>query len=329
MLGLRARGRPQRGECTVLMITHKFREVMAYADEDGPAPRPAPCTAPSCASTTPHLLAAGDDRRGGRRRVGRGGRGQRRAAPWRPTRTPRSRSRSRVWRRWGPRHAFAVQGLELKVRQGEILGIAGVSGNGQRELVEALVGSARAPLARCVAGEPYAATRHEQNRRLPRALPEEPLRNACVGPLSVAQNMRLRDRPAAAATRLAALAPGARYARGPGSPSTVSRRAARTRRSPACRRQRAARCSRARRATSRYRPIRCSASAVTEIHARLAVGAAARCSAGLDELLELSGPEIAVMSEGRIVFETDATPVPTGVHRCFTGGGGPPPADAA
>ena len=23
----------QRGECTVLMITHKFREVMAYADE--------------------------------------------------------------------------------------------------------------------------------------------------------------------------------------------------------------------------------------------------------------------------------------------------------
>jgi simple sugar transport system ATP-binding protein len=38
------------------------------------------------------------------------------------------------------RHQRAVRGLELSVRAGEILGVAGVQGNGQRELVEAICG---------------------------------------------------------------------------------------------------------------------------------------------------------------------------------------------
>lgn len=37
-------------------------------------------------------------------------------------------------------HGIAVDGLSLEVRPGEILGVAGVEGNGQRELVDALIG---------------------------------------------------------------------------------------------------------------------------------------------------------------------------------------------
>ncbi|HET8644564.1 MAG TPA: FTR1 family protein, partial [Vicinamibacteria bacterium] len=44
----------------------------------------------------------------------------------------------------GDRGALAVRSLQLEVRAGEIVGIAGVSGNGQRELMEALVALAAA-----------------------------------------------------------------------------------------------------------------------------------------------------------------------------------------
>lgn len=92
----------------------------------------------------------------------------------------------------------AVEGINLTVHGGEIVGIAGVSGNGQRELVEVLAGQ-RIPTAGQlkVNHETYTATRAEMFRHQVYALPEEPLRNACVPNMSVAENMALRtfDRP--------------------------------------------------------------------------------------------------------------------------------------
>jgi len=87
----------------------------------------------------------------------------------------------------------AVKGVNLTVHAGEIVGIAGVSGNGQRELVEVLAGQ-RSPTAGkiLVNGEPYTATRSEMFRHRVFSLPEEPLRNACVPHMTVAENMALR-----------------------------------------------------------------------------------------------------------------------------------------
>ncbi|MEO0869054.1 MAG: ATP-binding cassette domain-containing protein, partial [Cyanobacteria bacterium J06642_11] len=88
--------------------------------------------------------------------------------------------------------------INLTVHSGEIVGIAGVSGNGQRELVEVLSGQRLSTAGQLkVNGELYTATRAEMFHHQVYALPEEPLRNACVPTMSVAENMALRtfDRP--------------------------------------------------------------------------------------------------------------------------------------
>jgi simple sugar transport system ATP-binding protein len=93
---------------------------------------------------------------------------------------------------------LAIEDINLTVHKGEIVGIAGVSGNGQRELVEVLAGQREAISGEVfVNNEIYHATRKEMFRHKVFALPEEPLKNACVPQMSVAENMALRtfDRP--------------------------------------------------------------------------------------------------------------------------------------
>jgi general nucleoside transport system ATP-binding protein len=86
-----------------------------------------------------------------------------------------------------------VHGVNLTVHSGEIVGIAGISGNGQRELVEVLAGQRVATGGRVlVNGQPYAATRKEISQHGVFVLPEEPLKNACVAHMSVAENLALR-----------------------------------------------------------------------------------------------------------------------------------------
>ena len=88
----------------------------------------------------------------------------------------------------------AVGGLSLNVMPGEIVGVAGVSGNGQRELVAALTGALPIAGGRVwVDGQPYRPTRKMMRALRVRSLPEEPLQNACVGKLALAENLALRD----------------------------------------------------------------------------------------------------------------------------------------
>jgi simple sugar transport system ATP-binding protein len=184
-----------RGELTVLMITHKFREVMAYADDVTVLRKGRQVGTSAVANTTRDELAAW--------MMGTVATGD---APVMAAVTEARVQRKAVDESAEVRLALrdvsveddrghtAVKHATLSVRAGEILGLAGVSGNGQKELVEALVGQRRVKTGDMqVAGKPYHATREQMTQRRVFAIPEEPLKNACVGGMSVAQNLALRD----------------------------------------------------------------------------------------------------------------------------------------
>jgi simple sugar transport system ATP-binding protein len=81
----------------------------------------------------------------------------------------------------------------LDVHAGEIVGIAGVSGNGQRELVEALCG--QRPLrggAVTVDGRPWRPTRASMRAHGFACVPESPLLAACAPEMTLAENLALR-----------------------------------------------------------------------------------------------------------------------------------------
>jgi simple sugar transport system ATP-binding protein len=84
----------------------------------------------------------------------------------------------------------AVDRLSFQVRAGELFGIAGVSGNGQKELAQALTGMRPIRSGRItVSGESVAGSDVSRLRRLGlRHIPEERIRYGIVPGMSVAEN---------------------------------------------------------------------------------------------------------------------------------------------
>ena len=94
----------------------------------------------------------------------------------------------------GDRGTPAIVGTSLTVSPGEIVGIAGVSGNGQKELVEILAGQRDAQSGAVrIAGHPFRGTRRELERYGVSLLTEEPLANAAVRSMSVMENLAFRQ----------------------------------------------------------------------------------------------------------------------------------------
>jgi simple sugar transport system ATP-binding protein len=314
------------GLCTVLIITHKFREVMGYADAVTVLRRGRAVHHARVVDTGPQRLAhamMGEAANAVQPPPEGKAATQRRLSdvPFptsdHVTDTPIAPAlKVQQLSALGDRGTLAVQQLSLTVNPGEILGVAGVSGNGQRELVEALVGQRpRAGGQVHVLGQPYKATRAENRTLKVRSLPEEPLRNACVGALSVAENMALRDfdQPPLATNGLLRFGQWRRRARawiteygiktqGEGAPiNSLSG-------------GNVQRAVLARELAGDIQVLIAANpvfgldfAAVAEIHGRIvqvrnAGGAVLLVSEDLDELLELSD-RIVVMSEGRIVYE--------------------------
>ena len=172
------------GEVTILMISHKFREVTQYAD----------------AITVLHkgrLSGTGQVKDLTVADMARMMLGGEEAGTTRGVREVRDLGAPQLEVRdvsaLRDDAIPALTNLSLSVRAGEILGIAGVSGNGQSELVQVLAGQRRATGgAIWVRGKPFGFTRAEIETHGLRCLTEEPLRNAGVGSMSVASNMALR-----------------------------------------------------------------------------------------------------------------------------------------
>ena len=177
-----------RKEITVLMISHKFREVKAFCD---------------------HFTVL---RRG--RFTGSGDAKTATVAEMSAMMIGDTTIRERAARTAQPTQANvlelaglfaedndglpAIKAVNLKVKAGEIVGIAGVSGNGQSALVEALSG--QRPLsdgAIFIGGERFEPKRGHFDRYKVYGLPEEPLKNATVPKMSVAENLAFRsfDKP--------------------------------------------------------------------------------------------------------------------------------------
>jgi simple sugar transport system ATP-binding protein len=187
MLGL-LRGMARRKEITVIMITHKFREVTSFCDSVSVLRRGRLVGGGKVTELTTEDMARmmiGDTQI--RERAVRG-----------------TKSVGDTVLELAALYADDDEGLpalaqvNLKVHGGEIVGIAGVSGNGQSELVEVLSGQRQLSDGRIVIKQkPFEPNRNAFFRLKVFGLPEEPLKNATVPRMTVAENMAFRtfDQP--------------------------------------------------------------------------------------------------------------------------------------
>ena len=170
------------GSITALMITHKFREVTAFADEVSVLRR-GKLVGHGKVADLSHadmatMMIGSEKLLSPQLRTGSAG------ATVLDITGVRARDRSGL-------KQISIDALQ--VRAGEIVGIAGISGNGQMELMEILTGQRAVEAGEIrVKDAPYFAKRSEARVLCVRHLPEEPLRNACAGRMTVAENMAFR-----------------------------------------------------------------------------------------------------------------------------------------
>jgi ABC-type uncharacterized transport system ATPase subunit len=183
MLGL-LRGMAQRAEITVIMITHKFREVRSFCDSVSVLRRGRMVGGGKVSELGTDAMAhmmIGDT--------------QIRERALRADRNVGDTVLELAALYAQDNEGLpALEQVNLKVHAGEIVGIAGVSGNGQSELVEVLSGQRELTDGRIlVKNAPFEPNRGTFHRMKMFGLPEEPLRNATVPRMTVAENMAFRS----------------------------------------------------------------------------------------------------------------------------------------
>ncbi|HEU0245814.1 MAG TPA: ABC transporter ATP-binding protein [Gaiellaceae bacterium] len=170
---------------SVIVITHKLHEVMSVADRITVLRGGRSVATVSVADVTPRSLAAlmvG-------REISEARRVQRTHAIGEPVLEVESLTAA------GDRGGLAVKDLSLVVRSGEIVGVAGVAGNGQRELAETVYGIRPAEMGWVRVGG-RALRRGDPRSAISAAVahvPEDRLGTGLAPSLSVAANVSLKS----------------------------------------------------------------------------------------------------------------------------------------
>ncbi|TML67053.1 MAG: ABC transporter ATP-binding protein [Actinobacteria bacterium] len=169
---------------TVIFISHKLHEVMAVADRVTVLRRGRSIATQQVSETSSRALAS--------LMVGRELQGS--ESPKREEFGDVVLSVEGLWAD-GDRGVTAVHDVSLRVRAGEIVGIAGVAGNGQRELAEAITGIRRARQGvvrvdgkALRSGDPRAAIEARIGH-----IPEDRLHTGVAPSLSIASNVVLKS----------------------------------------------------------------------------------------------------------------------------------------
>jgi ABC-type uncharacterized transport system ATPase subunit len=170
---------------TVIFISHKLHEVKAVADRVTVLRAGKAVATLDAAETTPHSLAA--------LMVGRDVDLTRPSAPSPDLGDP-VLELDDVWA-LADRGGDAVRGVTLSVRSGEIVALAGVAGNGQRELAETITGMR--PAARGTVAVAGRTLRGGDPREAIRAglahVPEDRLNTGVAPSLSIGSNVVLKS----------------------------------------------------------------------------------------------------------------------------------------
>ena len=175
--GLREQGK------TIILITHKLREIMEVTDTVSVMRRGEMTATVKTADTNPEQLAELMVGRKVLLRVDK--------APATPGRTVLEIEDLRVTDDHGVER---LKGIDLVVRAGEILGIAGVAGNGQSELLELLGGYTRGTGTVRVNGEPIDISGRHSDGRTRRArgiahVPEDRQREGLIMDFAAWENV--------------------------------------------------------------------------------------------------------------------------------------------
>ncbi|HVR66359.1 MAG TPA: ATP-binding cassette domain-containing protein, partial [Verrucomicrobiae bacterium] len=177
---------------TVILITHKLREIMAITDRVTVMRQGAVVDTVDTAGTSREQLAEMMVGRKVLLRVDK--------APAHPGAVVLDVDKLGVI---DPSGVARVKNVSFQVRAGEIVGVAGVTGNGQTELLEALAGMRPYSGSITLNGKPIACASGQELARAARAarlahVPEDRRREGLVGPFSAAESSILgyHDDPA-------------------------------------------------------------------------------------------------------------------------------------